>query len=513
MRQECASPGELVDLFLELTAGCKVPAGSIVLMASLTHLADVGLSAYAEDVSKAAAKLYRVFQGGVFALPGLLFPPETIQDPVLSRAIIDALTWSKTVAKIVPNGGQIMDSCIGELVQYLLESGTGSAQAPSGVRCRLPRTLGMQHATKWDTSGLTGLKNCVGPLEPTCIIKVLDTLFSELNGAVGTDNIKVVGLYGITERNKLGKKIVIVGASHGRRLADLLADTGEETVYVEAPSFRLLNKDVVKLAEDIADALGESNSEEAIILLNLVDNSFFVARCEDGHYIPPHKDNLGHYHIDGEITCAPADTAKQLMINLFPILKKFDEFIKILLVPLPRYLYSACCGDPEHAPNVLAADHVETMMTSLDTTHKMWRGIAFREKIKKLKICNAGRLLADRDQWGDDPVHPLPGGYQKVAKFVTVGFETLMGGVEAGGSGQGGRKRSREDGDTAPYNIPKRPGWVSKSENFATRYDVGGWRDSRGGGGGGGRGGRGGRGGGGGNRGWWRGGGRGGLYY
>jgi hypothetical protein len=247
----------------------------------------VGLSAYAEDLSKAAARLYRVFQGGIFVLPGLIFPPEGITDPVLSRAIIDTLEWSKTVAKIVPSGGQILDSCFGELSRYLLVSGNGTAQAHSGVRCRLPKTLGIPQLVKWDTGVLTGLKNGVGPLCPTEIVNVLDTLFSELNAAVGSPNIKVAGLYGAPGHRTLGKKIVIVGASHGNRLNEILSEMGETTCFVDSPSFRLLNRDMEKLVEVIGDALGESGPDEAAILLNLVDNAFFVARCEDGHCIPP----------------------------------------------------------------------------------------------------------------------------------------------------------------------------------------------------------------------------------
>jgi hypothetical protein len=334
------------------------------------------------------------------------------------------------------------------------------------------------------------------------MVNIFDTLFDELHTAVGTSNIKVAGLYGATEHKKFGRKVVIVGASHGKRLANILAEDGEDTAYVETPAFRLLSKDMEKLVEKIEDAMGESSNSEAVILLNLVDNSYFVARCDDGHHIPPHKDSLGHYHIDGEITCAPADTSKQLMINLFPILKKFSDYPKILLVPLPRYLYRTCCEDPEHATNVAAADHVDAMMQALDHTHKLWRGIAFREKIKGLKICNTAKLLADKENWEDDPVHPSMSGYRKVAKFVMVGFDSMTG--EAGGSGGGGGgggKRGRDDGEAAPSSIPKRPAWVNRDDSYAARRDDGG---DFGGGYGGGRGGgiRGGYRGG--YRGWWR---------
>jgi hypothetical protein len=305
----------------------------------------------------------------------------------------------------------------------------------------------------------------------------------------------------------LGKKIVIVGASHGKRLNEILSEMGETTCFVDSPSFRLLNRDMEKLVEVIGDALGESGPDEAAILLNLVDNAFFVARCEDGHCIPPHKDSYGCYHIDGDIACAPLDTAKQLMINLFPILKKYADYPKVLLVPLPRYLYKSCCDDLEHAPNVPASEHVETMIAGLDATHKLWRGIAFREKISLFKICNTSRLLVGKENWGEDPVHPNMDGYRKVANFVMSGFGSLADG--GGGIRSSGYKRGREEAETAPTSIPKRPAWVNKSETFATRNDWQGGYSARGGGGGGN--GRPYRGFGGGGRGWWKRGNRG--YY
>jgi hypothetical protein len=486
IRQEWASPYELTDLFLELTEGCNIPAGSTVLVASLTHLADVGLSAYAEDISKAATRLMRTFQGGIFVLPGIIIPPEKTGDPVLTRAIVDYIAWAKTVAKILPNGGQILDSCFGELMEHLLASGTGDEQAPCGARCRLPKALGMPMNTKWDTGGLTGLKNDVGPLCHASIINILDALFNDLSTATGSPNVKVAGLFGATSQKKLGKKIVIVGASHGRRLDAALQELGEDTCYVEAPAFRLLNKDMERIMETIEDALGDADKNQAVLLLNLVDNSFFVAKCEDGHCIPPHKDTTGVYHIDGEIACAPVETAKQLMRNLFPLLRKFADYPKILLVPIPRYLFGPCCLDPDHAPNTHAPDHVETMISALDATHKLWRGMAFREKVTGLKICNTSKILADKDMWGEDPVHPTALAYEKVAKFCLVGYESLQNG---GGGGSAGGKRDREEADTADYNIPKRPAWISGSESFANRLEGG----TRGRGGG--RGGFGGRGG------------------
>jgi hypothetical protein len=76
---------ELVNLFLDLTRGCSIPAGTVLLVGSLTHLADTGISAYAADLSDAAARFGRIFQGGIVFLPGLTVPPGSIRDLVLRR--------------------------------------------------------------------------------------------------------------------------------------------------------------------------------------------------------------------------------------------------------------------------------------------------------------------------------------------------------------------------------------------------------------------------------------------
>jgi hypothetical protein len=64
MREEYSSLDSLVELFIEVTRGCSIPTGSIVMIASLTHLADVGFGPYAEDLNNAVQKINRVFRGG-----------------------------------------------------------------------------------------------------------------------------------------------------------------------------------------------------------------------------------------------------------------------------------------------------------------------------------------------------------------------------------------------------------------------------------------------------------------
>jgi hypothetical protein len=51
-------------------------------------------------------------------------------------------------------------------------------------------------------------------------------------------------------------------------------------------------------------------------------------------------------------------------------MKALPEYDKLLLTPIPRYLWSSCCEDPTHAPNVAADEHLVTMLADLEATSR-----------------------------------------------------------------------------------------------------------------------------------------------
>jgi hypothetical protein len=199
IRLECGSIMELVNLFLDLTRGCSIPAGSALLVGSLTHLADTGLGAYAADLSDAAARIGRIFQGGIVFLPGLIVPPGGIEDPVLTEELFDVLMWSKKVAKVINGGPTVMDSCFGELETLLRGVGAVGGQAAPGGRLRLPMDLGSGCSAKWDTRGQTGLPSSVGPLPTSAIVNILNSLSHDLHKQLGTKQLHVAGLCGAAQ--------------------------------------------------------------------------------------------------------------------------------------------------------------------------------------------------------------------------------------------------------------------------------------------------------------------------
>jgi hypothetical protein len=113
-----------------------------------------------------------------------------------------------------------------------------------------------------------------------------------------------------------------------------------------------------------------------------------------------------------------------MLINSFPLLRKFAEIPKIVLVLIPRYLYAPCCSDIEHVPNLENEDHVEK--EGMDATHRLWRGMLFRERIPNVKVCNVGKVISEKSLWGTDPVHPVPEGYSAMGEFILRGFSSML---------------------------------------------------------------------------------------
>jgi hypothetical protein len=169
----------------------------------------------------------------------------------------------------------------------------------------------------------------------------------------------------------------------------------------------------------------------------------------------------------------------------------FQEYDKLVLTPLPRYLYASCCGDQEHAPNINNEGHVETQIADLEEHQRLWRGIGFREKVRNLKVVTAAKLLADKKWWSGDPVHPTSEGYERVAKFIIQGLKSMeqkRDSILKEEEAVKERKRPRADSQTEATgntSAAKRGPWQSTGD-YVTRQEPS-WGPSRGRGGHGGR--------------------------
>jgi hypothetical protein len=467
VRQEFGTLNELVDIFFDLSRCCRIPAGSVVLISSLSHLVDVGLDAYAADLNNAIMRLDRVFSGGLIVLPGLFFPPAKVECGMTIRLLANILSWSAVVARVTAGGDPVIFQGFTDLRDLIINLGTGDEQARYGTRHRLPDTLGQNKFKKWHSNGYSGLKAKLEPLDAESILRILNISMAELAMSLGLRYSRLESLGG-NQITRFNRNVVFVGASHAKRLASSFKALGAKVTIIDTPGWRSTPPAVAELQVKIRDAV--KAMADPLIIFNVLDNSYYQAAGPDGTVAHLNKGNDGRYHVEGDLLCGPAEAAKRSFLQFSPLLRSLADLDKIFVVPLPRYLWSPCCDDAEHGQNVLEPGYTEAQLSDLDACHRLWKGLAHREKFRNLMICNAGRPLNNSLMWGSDPVHPLEEAYLGVAKYLMAGAVDLEGKrksmLEDPEASVEAKRPRAADISTPPPRF--RPHWISSSGQFVT---------------------------------------------
>jgi hypothetical protein len=95
---------------------------------------------------------------------------------------------------------------------------------------------------------------------------------------------------------------------------------------------------------------------------------------------------------------------------------------------------------------------VDSQMKDLDGCHQLWKGLVHREKIRNIKIYNAGNLLMPREMLQDDPVQEA---YDRMARYLVRGVLDLED------------KRKKMIDEPEPHQDSKRPRVDSSASQLA----------------------------------------------
>jgi hypothetical protein len=222
-------------------------------------------------------------------------------------------------------------------------------------------------------------------------------------------------------------------------------------------------------AEYSALISGSEKSDSVAWVFCMTDNAFYLARADDGSLLPHCRAIDGMYHMNGDVVCSPLDSSRQVFLQLSPMLKELQDNDKLLMVPLPRYLWSSCCDDPEHGANVTSEDHAETILHGLAAVQKLWRGMAFRDRLRNLKVTNVSTQIADQEMWLGGGVNLVEEGYEAVARHITSGLEameTRRSASEADFEQDAGSGIKRARSGSRETEEPKRP--LSSQSNISS---------------------------------------------
>jgi hypothetical protein len=84
---------ELARAFVDLMTGVNVPVGSLVLISSASHLADIGVAAYAEELTRCIRFLLQSFSNRIDVKHGVSVLLDGCNSGRLIRSLAELNAW------------------------------------------------------------------------------------------------------------------------------------------------------------------------------------------------------------------------------------------------------------------------------------------------------------------------------------------------------------------------------------------------------------------------------------
>jgi hypothetical protein len=436
---------ELAEELMIRVGNRRVPQGSLILLSSITHLSNVGLSAYIADYLEATRILQERLgrETGIAALPPLLIGG--CNNSVVVRELLEFVTWAEHYD--ANNPGMMEDTFM--LTKLMLhDSGEGKKKNLEMRRYRLP---GRDGSNIWYSGGVwngTGdaIPEKIKPATQLQEEKIVRVLIEEIRSKLALDldpSPTFERGLGLQTRTKQAVDFLIVGSNNASKLARALEERGFSTCLISEPNWRIERGSVDKLAKITRSAI--EDMDPATVILQLLDNSTFFGRGRDGSRVAARKGDDSKYHIEGDVNIGSKETQIEHLKELKPLLELLDKRRAIIITPLPRYVIKACCENPEHCSNRRFLDFKQQMLDSLELMRKTCKDFLFYEGKKSIKVldpCVDIRGMEDSEMWGEDPVHPQQLVYEKIA----TGVIRIQDNQRTSGPGPGpDHKRRRTD--------------------------------------------------------------------
>ena len=442
IRLEFASLWELNNIFLEILRkeDLQVPTGSTILIGSASHLSNVGISAYAEELSAVCRRLNSFFNGSIYCLPCPFIMCAPCTDPELVRATAELVSWLGNILGREVNYTPVaMELC----ARKILESDLPTAPS-SSRRLLLPVSLTTPLKKKWAVSA-SNLPSGACAASSDSEQEIVGALLNELNARLALYLDTKVSF----DRNPAApatrpERFIVVGASHASRTADCLSACGASVVKLTVPGWRITRPKVADMAVRLKDALVEEG-EECTVIYEMFDSNFFLARTEEGGLVPICKRAAGGYHVDGDLVFAPKELQHAVFCDAKPLLEAAGNRRRIIVSPIPRYLLLGCCEDPAHVGNLSNKDYRAGLEAAVFECRKNIKDFCFTQGIRNVRVVGPWPALkALGDEIWMDQVHLTPQGYSVVANLVMEAVADLGTRLDTGGRSD---KRPRDDSD------------------------------------------------------------------
>jgi hypothetical protein len=245
------------------------------------------------------------------------------------------------------------------------------------------------------------------------------------------------GVQGQVEKMDVSEKVVLIGSSHCARLAKELCDRGVECIDLCTPGWTPTAANVTAMGEKIAEI---GIGKECVTVIDILSNITYRYEQFDGSLALPFKAN-GRYHMGGKVCVCSRDNVVQTLYSSREIFAQVQGR-KIVLPPLPRYLYTPCCEDPTHCTGTGTSEHIrDTIESSVGLRKHIQDGLV-KSGVTDFSVPDLlQQMLGEKSDFNrmgeklrpltsDDSVHLTVAGYARVADIVQKTIESTKDAAE-----------------------------------------------------------------------------------
>jgi hypothetical protein len=179
---------------------------------------------------------------------------------------------------------------------------------------------------------------------------------------------------------------------------------------------------------------------DAVVILDLFGNSVYRWHQEDGTMALPVKSRNG-YHLPGPVGVCEDVTFKKLIETSLPLFEHFSKHRKVVIPPLPRFLFRGCCTDYSHSVNISDEGYTESLLDSVAHlrknlklellargVEKVWVTECFKDLFPFGTTLGTKKELVEllRDVFAPDGVHLTQESYSYMAQNISSNIVTRL---------------------------------------------------------------------------------------
>jgi len=479
MRIEDRSIKDVSFAVSDLLKGIELPAGSVVLMGSMTSVAKLGAQSYAHELSRSVRILGERLGTRIGIHPLIPVPICGINNTRVVRNLLELDVWME---KIGETEAGIFRNTREKLVETVRRHGEGAKRYNEEFILVMPAGLNSRDTITIRSTGWKGMPLRVYPLSMEAESLMVVTMVRDLCENCGVElsqNIDFSRKGGSAEKTT---GYVIIGASGAGKIGKALEEKGRQVTVIGEGGW----KANIRGVEEMEKALKSQDMTGKVAVFMPLDNHSYYAESEEGLRSFPEKDGKGVWHVGGRVEVATFAGAKNTMKNCGPIMSHMETNKKLIMAPVPKFYSVSCCANDAHCTNVGISGYRAGMLDDLGRVGEAMKAVCMEERVRNYKVVYPAEMLKLTAQleerevekiMGKDGVHLSSQGYALLA-------ESIIAMVESKESVFGGEKREREEEYVSHFPIV--PGrteeWIYKElSGKGDRRDSDEWRSFRGG--------------------------------